>query len=136
MSQTKLRPTIVAVCTTCGDELGTPQSKAQCPGSLLLRALERRVAEAGLPLTVEGVPCMAVCDQSVTVAFQAADAWSYVIGGVDPDRDVDDLVSVAMAIARSEYGVPGMADRPKFFRQGVICRLPPLQPLLTPLAPS
>lgn len=131
MSPAEFRPTTIAVCASCGDVLGSPQSQANCPGSQLADVLVRRLADAGLPLSVARVPCMAVCDQPVTVAFQGGGVWSYVIGGVDPASDVEDLISVAMAIARSEHGVPQLADRPPFFQRGVLCRLPPLSPAVS-----
>jgi len=126
MSMSMPRPTTITVCRSCGDEMGTPQSEEQCPGTRLLHLLEQRLAGTDLPLRTQGVPCMAVCDQPVTVAFQAENAWSYVVGGIDPERDIDGLIKVAHAIANTEHGVPSLAERPRFFREGTICRLAPL----------
>ena len=85
---------------------------------------------AGSPdITVAPVDCFAVCDRPVTLAFRAPDSatrWSYLIGGADPDRDLADILTAARAVAASPHGVPAMADRPPFFRQGVIARVPPL----------
>lgn len=103
-----------------------PGAIALCPGRLLFDRLQERLAGKQQLLPVNAAPCMAVCDRPVTVAFQALDAWSYVVAGVDADRDVDQVIAAALAIASSEHGIPAMADRPPFFRSGVVSRVPPL----------
>ena len=83
-------------------------------------------ASADLPdIKIESVECMAVCDDPTTIAFRAPGKWSYVIGGVGVNGDVEDVIKAAQAVANSPLGVPQMNERPRFFRNGVICRLPP-----------
>ncbi|GAB4372848.1 MAG: hypothetical protein Kow00114_34520 [Kiloniellaceae bacterium] len=79
-------------------------------------------------VTVAPVDCFAVCDRPVTLAFRALDGqrWSYLIGGAEPERDLADILAAARAVAASPHGVPAMADRPAFFRNGVIARVPPV----------
>ena len=122
----EVRPTIISVCTMCGDETGSPEPALHCPGHVLYQRLSQCMADAHPALTVKAVPCMAVCERPVTVAFQAAGAWGYVIAGVDAACDVDEVMAIARAIASSEHGIPAMADRPRFFRDGVVCRVPPV----------
>jgi len=76
-------------------------------------------------IAVTGVECLAVCDRPVTVTFAAADKWSYILGDIDEQTPVADIFSAARAVAASEFGVPAMADRPSFFRDGVVARVPP-----------
>ncbi|MBL4598257.1 MAG: DUF1636 domain-containing protein [Rhizobiaceae bacterium] len=76
-------------------------------------------------ITIEPVDCMAVCDHPTTIAFQASGKWTYVIGGVGANGDVEDVISAAIAVAKSPLGIPAMNERPAFFRKGVICRVPP-----------
>jgi len=84
----------------------------------------RSAAEPGL--AVEPVACMAVCDRAVTVAFRGTpDRWAYIVGGLDADGDLADLLAPARAVAASPQGIPAMADRPAIFRAGVVCRVPP-----------
>jgi predicted metal-binding protein len=107
--------------TAGGDPEGTPA------GRRLYEAL--LAASAGLPdIEVAPVDCFAVCDRPVTLAFQAPGKWSYLVGGADPDHDRADILAAARAVAASPHGIPAMDDRPPFFRQGVIGRLPPLSP--------
>lgn len=105
------------VCVACGEGLGDA-------GRRLYDAL--RAAAAGMPeITVAPVDCFAVCDRPATLAFQAPGKWSYVIGGAEAERDVADILAAARAVAASPHGIPAMADRPPFFRKGVIARVPP-----------
>jgi predicted metal-binding protein len=87
-------------------------------------------ASADIPdIDVAPVDCFAVCDRPVTLAFRAGagepERWSYLIGGADPARDLADILAAARAVADSPHGVPAMEDRPPFFREGVIARVPP-----------
>ena len=108
------------VCVACGEGTGDA-------GRHLYDALA--AAAAGLPeVTVAPVDCLAVCDRPVTLAFQAAGKWSYIVGGADPERDLADILAAARAVAASPHGIPAMSERPPFFRKGVIARVPPVSP--------
>jgi predicted metal-binding protein len=86
---------------------------------LLARAADLREVE------VQPVDCLAVCERPVTLAFQAAGGWTYIVGDADPARDLADILAAARAVAASPHGIPAMEDRPPFFRKGVIARVPP-----------
>jgi predicted metal-binding protein len=114
------------VCVLCGEAAGG-EPEAVPAGRRLYDAL--LAASSELPdITVAPVDCFAVCDRPVTLAFRALDSatrWSYLVGGADPDRDLVDILTAARAVAASPHGVPAMEDRPPFFRNGVIARVPP-----------
>ena len=105
------------VCVLCEDSEGSPA------GRRLYEALLAATSEDPA-ITVAPVDCLAVCDRPVTLAFQAAGKWSYLVGGADPDRDLADILAAARAVAASPHGIPAMDDRPPFFREGVIARMP------------
>ena len=108
------------VCVLCSE--GEP-ADAVPAGRRLYEALQAAAAE--LPeIEVEAVDCFAVCDRPVTLAFRAPRKWSYLIGGAGAG-DLDDILTAAAAVAASPHGIPAMEDRPPFFRDGVIARLPP-----------
>ncbi len=112
------------VCVQCGAGDDPP---ATAPGRRLYEALRAGAAE--LPeVKVRPVDCLAVCDRAVTLVFRAESPgrWSYLVGGADPAADLADILAAARAVAASEHGVPAMADRPAFFREGVIARFPPI----------
>ncbi|MGI9407769.1 MAG: DUF1636 family protein [Hyphomicrobiaceae bacterium] len=114
------RPSVtIFVCESCGDAGAGPADGAQ-----LLANLRSRNSDPDT-ITVTGVDCLAVCEQPVSVAFAADGKWSYVLGDVKADTDVADILAAAKAVAVSPYGVPAMEDRPRFFRDGVVSRVPP-----------
>ena len=114
----------IFVCTSCG--LSEDAEYLSSSDGLRLHAGLKKLAALRSNISIQSVDCLAVCDQSVTIAFTAAQKWTYIIGGVDAVRDRDDILSVAQSICTSESGVPAMIDRPPFFRKGVISRLPPV----------
>jgi predicted metal-binding protein len=71
-------------------------------------------------------PCLAVCKRPCTVAFSGADKWTYLIGDLDPESHVDEIVSAAKSFAASENGIVPWRERPASFRKGVIARVPPI----------
>lgn len=110
------------VCVSCSDAAG-----GEVPaGRRLFEALLEACAGSA-EISVAPVDCFAVCDRPVTLAFRAVEGerWSYLIGGADAERDLADILEAARAVAASPHGVPAMAERPDFFRKGVIARMPP-----------
>lgn len=112
-------PVTIFVCQSCSMEQSAPLS-----GEKLLAALEDANTDPN-QIAITGVDCLAVCERPVTVSFAAPDKWIYVIGDIDPETDAQDVLTAARAVAASPYGVPEMADRPPFFRNGVVSRTPP-----------
>ena len=109
------------ICELCGEDAAPGAVPA---GRRLYEAL-RAAADELSEIEVEAVGCFAVCDRPVTLAFRAPGKWCYLIGDADPDRDVADILAAARAISDSPLGVPAMGDRPLFFHDGIIARLPP-----------
>jgi len=111
------------VCVSCIESAGGDLPA----GRRLYEALVEACADSA-EISVAPVDCFAVCDRPVTLAFRAVDGarWSYLIGGADAERDLADILEAARAVAASPHGVPAMKDRPSFFRDGVIARMPPL----------
>lgn len=110
---------VIDVCVACG-----VKADGLAAGHTLHDALAAACADDPT-IGVRAVECLAVCDRPVTVAFRVPAGWSYVIGDVSASDAVDDVIAAAHVICRSADGVPPMAERPPFFRQGVIGRLPP-----------
>ena len=115
------------VCVLCGEGA---DATSEAAGRRLYRALREACREAS-GIDVRAVDCLAVCDRPVTLVFRSDSPgrWSYLVGGADPRKDPADILAAARAVAASEHGVPAMAERPPFFRDGVIARLPPARRL-------
>ncbi len=118
-------PTTITVCEICG-ETGEEPAGTRCPGAVLKDRLQELVGCSHPHLRVKAVPCLAACGRPVAVAFQSPNRWSYILTGIDPIAHAAEIVTLADAIARSPHGIPAMADRPAFFREAVLGRLPPV----------
>jgi predicted metal-binding protein len=106
------------VCITCKSDHG-PMG----PG--LFEALECRLAaEPGIAL--KAVECLSVCKRPCTVALAASDKWTYVVGDLTLESNLEDIVVAARRYAASPEGIVPWRERPLSFRKGVVSRTPPL----------
>ena len=113
----------ITVCTSCRHK-GT-----ECrPGYELIEKLRRAIADAGdaIPeeFEVSGVACMAGCDRPCTVAYHGSKKATYLFGDMDPDVDVDDLVTFAKQYAYLNDGWCSSVDRPVKLRKSTLARVP------------
>lgn len=118
---------MIFVCISCRRSLGDDEESFDQPGRGLVEAIEARLRD-GNPdrVAVTGVDCLAVCKRPCTIALSAANKWTYLIGDLDPDTQVDEIVAAARSFATSENGIVPWRERPASFRKGVIARVPPL----------
>ncbi|HSS84447.1 MAG TPA: DUF1636 domain-containing protein [Reyranella sp.] len=117
----------IFVCVSCRRRLGEDDESFDQPGRGLADAIEARLQGDGQArLAVTAVDCLAVCKRPCTVAFSGADKWTYLIGDLDPESHVDEIVSAAKSFAASENGIVPWRERPASFRKGVIARVPPI----------
>jgi predicted metal-binding protein len=117
----------IFVCTSCRRSLGGGDESFDQPGQALVEAIEARLRDDDRGrVAVAGVDCLAVCKRPCTIAFSAANKWTYLIGDLDPDVQVDEIVAAARSFAATENGIVPWRERPASFRKGVIARVPPL----------
>ncbi len=112
----------IFVCVACR---GRDDADAR-PGAQFLDALRARLEARDLALTVSPVECLAVCKRPTTVALAGAGKWTYVVGDIDIDAHVDEVIDAALSYAASDNGIVPWKDRPVCFRKGVVSRTPPL----------
>ena len=94
-------------------------------GPGLFEALaERLSSEPGVAL--KAVECLSVCKRPCTVALAAPGKWTYVVGDLDRDSHLEDIVVCARRYAASPDGIVPWRERPLCFRKGVVSRTPPL----------
>lgn len=97
------------------------------PGKDLVRSLESEIARRGLAeLTVTPVECLAVCRRPCTVAFAGPAKWTHLVGDLDAEAHVGDVVTAALAFAHAPDGIVPWAERPQSIRNGGLARVPPL----------
>jgi len=116
-------PTTIFVCTVCrqGDDADSR------PGQLFFEALHQRLAADAEPtLRVQAVECLAVCKRPCTVAFASAGKWTYVIGDLDANSHVEEIIVAAKGFAATGNGIVAWKERPACFKKGVVSRTPPL----------
>src|SRR3546814_11573429 len=69
----------------CSSDLLCEDSEGAPAGRHLYEVL--LAATSGSPdIGIAPVDCFAVCERPVTLAFQGAGRWSYLVGGADPQR--------------------------------------------------
>lgn len=67
---------------------------------------------------------MAGCDRPCTVAYHGSRKATYLFGDIDPDVDIDDLVTFAQDYATLEDGWCSSLDRPGKLRTSTLARVP------------
>ena len=113
----------ITICTSCRHK-GT-----DCrPGYELISRLRDAIAAAGAAVPeafeVSGVACMAGCDRPCTVAYHGTKKATYLFGDIDPDTDIDDLVTFARQYAYLHDGWCSSVDRPGKLRKTTLARVP------------
>ena len=109
------------VCITCRRE-GDPPAEVR-PGARLYAALKEQAAD----LEIVPVECLSNCTRSCSAAVTAPGKWTYVVGHLDPDRHVDDIVQFARQHRAHADGLPVWRERPEHVRKNTIARVPPLK---------
>lgn len=112
----------VYVCITCRRK--EDPDDAERPGLTLARA----VAEAadGTGVAVHQVQCLANCSRALSAAMRCDGTWTYIFGGLEPDRDAGALIEGARLLARAQDGVLPWRGRPEILKRGLIARVPPM----------
>ncbi len=117
----------IFVCVTCRRKREDAPLGYDLPGVGLAEALGSEVARQGLAeLTVTPVECLAVCTRPCTVAFAGPEKWTHLVGDLDADAHVGDIVAAALTFARTADGIVPWVERPQPIRNGGIARVPPL----------
>jgi predicted metal-binding protein len=112
--------TTLFVCITCRGD-GAPPGDQVRPGARLYEALKKKSEIEVVP-----VECLSNCTRSCTAAVAAAGKWTYVVGHLDPDRNVDDMLQFARAHHATPDGLTVWRERPEHIRKNTIARVPPM----------
>jgi predicted metal-binding protein len=116
----------IFVCISCRRQTADADGTFDRPGPELAEAVRQRLgASARSEIVVRQVDCLAVCNRPCTVALSGHDKWTYLIGDLDPQLHVEEIVTAAFSFLASENGIVPWRQRPASFRKGVIARVPP-----------
>jgi len=108
------------VCITCRREGDPPD--APRPGARFYESLK---AAAG-DLEIVPVECLSNCTRSCSAAVTAPGKWTYVIGHLDPDRHIGEILQFARSHKAHEQGLPVWRERPDHIKRNTIARVPPM----------
>jgi predicted metal-binding protein len=113
----------IFVCITCrrADEEGVR------PGKTMFDAMQTRLLDRiETNVALRAVECLSVCKRPCTLALAGPGKWTYVVGDLDKEASVDDILDAALKFAATEDGIIPWRERPLSFRRGVVSRTPPL----------
>jgi predicted metal-binding protein len=129
----------VMVCITCRDAadrlnavtLATEATEqTEAPGAEMLRAgmilagATALAAAAVCGVSVQRIRCLGNCSRGPSAAIRCENSWTYVFGGLEPDRDATALVAGAL-LAQAADGIMPWRGRPESLKRGLIARVPP-----------
>lgn len=101
---------VIHVCLTCRDG-----------GGDLHDALKMQAEGSGV--TIEGVKCLAACQQGCTATLSMPGKWSWLLGRLQ-SRLAEDLLVYAKAYEQSRSGTVMPSRRPDSLRNIVLGRFP------------
>lgn len=108
------------ICVTCRREGEAPVEPR--PGARLFAKLREQAPD----LDIVPVECLSNCNRSCTAAVSAPGKWTYVVGGLDPDQNVGDILQFAQLHRASADGLTVWRERPVHIRKNTIARVPPM----------
>jgi predicted metal-binding protein len=112
--------TTAFICVTCRGPAGDDDR----PGRNLFDAVNARPPDPAI--TVVPVECLSVCKRPCTIALVAQGKWTYVIGDLESEGSVDDILTMAARYTQTADGIVPWRERPQSFRKGVVARIPAL----------
>jgi predicted metal-binding protein len=115
--------TTVLVCVTC--RASADPDHAPRKGMALADATTRALGNAS-DVDVRGVRCLGNCSRGLSAAIRRDNAWTYVFGGLDAERDGPTLIAGARLFAESTDGLLPWRGRPDPLKRGLIARVPPI----------
>jgi predicted metal-binding protein len=121
-------PVTIYLCVTCRRKTGHVEGAFDLPGRILADRLAQTITSRSGNCTIDVVPieCLAVCKRPSTLALAAEGKWTYLVGDLDPETHVEEIVAAAELYGASADGIVPWKERPPTFRKGVIARTPPL----------
>ena len=95
----------IHVCTACRRARADLPEGYDQPGLALAERLAEQLKAKGSTIPVLPVECLCVCKRPCTIALSADGNWTYLIGDLDTDTHLDEIVGAAEAYAASANGI-------------------------------
>jgi predicted metal-binding protein len=102
----------IFVCITCKRAEDDPD--APRPGKAMFEAVQRRLASSKQDdIEICAVECLSVCKRPCTLALSGPGKWTYVVGDLDIEANLDDVLEAARKFAATADGLIPWRERPK-----------------------
>lgn len=113
---------ILHICVTCraAQEVAFGERPL---GADLHGAVAQLNTQAGEPVDLRQVSCLAACDRGCTAAISMPGKFSYLLGGMSP-QTADDVFDYAQRYAASNTGLVLPSRRAESLRHAVLGRFP------------
>ncbi len=128
-SVTAVRP-VLHVCVTCRAGQRCEDGEV-APGARLHGALEQLNADAGAPVEVRPIACLAACDRGCTAAISMPGQFGYLLGGLSAGI-AGDVLDYAQRYPTAKNGFVLLSKRAASLRNSILGRIPNLAPVLLP----
>lgn len=94
-----MKPNKITICSTC--DYGVNYSVDG-----LLKQLRNSIDASKLSdhFDIETVECLGACETPVTIAFQGKDKACFVFSGIDPDKDLKDIIATSETYLKAPKG--------------------------------
>jgi predicted metal-binding protein len=106
---------LILICSTCE---GPEHARA------LRNALKSDVPDG---VNFRAVDCLAGCESSPTVGFQAHEKATYLFGKIQTPEDIQGIADFAHQYCASENGWTNSTQRPRALRDKTLARIPALK---------
>ena len=112
------------------DQTDAPE-QTEAPGAempragMILAGATAFAAAAVRGVSVQRIRCLGNCSRGPSAAIRCDNSWTYVFGGLEPDRDAGALVMGAQLLAQAADGIMPWRGRPESLKRGLIARVPP-----------
>lgn len=125
----------IYVCNTCRSESCAGEDDER-PGAIFARALLQATVAKGLVEKIElkAVNCLSVCKRPCTLAITNQAKFTYVIGDLKPEQDVEAVLEFALKYSEADDGITKWRERPEVVRKGTVARIPPVGHISAPVA--
>lgn len=115
-------PMKLHICVTCRQ--GQPDTGDICAGETLYNEVVQRAQAFSGTIEVYPATCMANCERGCSASIAAEGKWSYLLARLSPEL-AGDLLTYAMAYAKSSTGSVMPSKRPESLSQIIAGRIPP-----------
>ena len=118
----------VHVCVNCTHPNSAKRRSGVAGGEAVFERLSELLEGEGLSdvFTIERVVCLGNCKKRCRVSVAAPGRWSWLVGEIAPETDLDEFVAFLRAWAGADAGLIPKDERSKWLQRKALGRVPPV----------